>query len=290
MGLRSLLTGSLSFQAKHPVLRGVTVLLLAAPAFLDHAMRRVLAVEDPLLLSDGPAWQQPLLLGTLLVLLLTTILELWGISCILVTARRLLGHPAGRTRRSLRALMREGADFVPALFLTSILRTCTVALLLLPALLLGIGLLWKDVAPELALTLSAFAAVPGVLYGLKTMFYSVIIVSEQLTYRSALKRSAAALKGRLLSTATRLLLLLAATLGPSIALDELLVLRIPSEELSLRALGADALISLVEGTGILLCTIALTLLYAGLRPHAVHHASLPAVKTKKKTAKKKAAK
>lgn len=280
MGLTSLLSGAVSFQAKHPVLKGVTIILLALPAFMDHAMRRLLAVEDPLFVSDAPAWQQPILLGTLLVMLLTTILELWGIACILVTARRLLGHPAGRTRRVLRSLMREGADYVPALLLTSILRTCTVALLLLPSLLIAILLLWKGIAPEVSLTLAAVAAVPGVLYSLKTIFYSVVIVGEHMSYRAALRRSAEALKGRMLPVATRLLLLLAVTLGPAIALDELLVLHIPSEEFSARALGADAAISVVEGIGILLCTVAITLLYTNLRPYTVRQATAGTTKRK----------
>lgn len=286
MTLRALLAGAVAFQAKHPVLRPVTALLLVAPAFLDHAMRRVLAVQEPLLLPDMPLWEQPLMVATGLVLLFTTIVELWGVSCVLAIARRLLGHPAGRNRRVLLALMREGAHAVPALFFTNVLRICTILLLLLPSLLAVFLLLWQQAPARWLVAAGALTALPAVFYALKTSLYAVVVVGEGLRFRAALRRSADALRGRLLRLSARLLALFAVTLGPAMLLDELLVLRIPSEELSARALVADGAISVVEGVGVLLCTVALAQLYAGIRTATVQSGRLATRAPRKAAARK----
>ncbi len=290
MSIRQLLAGALEFQGKHPVLRRITVLLLILPALLQRLLQRYLAIESPLLQSDVPTWQQPLFLGSILILLLTSILQLWGTGSVLVTAKRLLGHPAGRTRTAVIGLMRDAAQYVPRLFFTGLLRLCTIGILLLPSLLASFFLVWNEAPWGITTLVAGLLLLPATFYGLHTVFYAVVIVGEDDSFRSALRRSAAALKGHRLLLCTRLLLLFVCTLGPAILWDQVAGNWIAPDEFSSRALLTDGIGSVLDGVGSLFSAITLTLLYGSLRTHTVERAGVPAVKRKAKTTKKAAPK
>lgn len=274
MGVWSLLKGAFQFQRKHPVLQGVTLLLLVLPSLLQRLLQRVLALESPLLPSDVPTWEQPLFLGSLLILLLTSILSIWGQGCVLVTARRLLGHPAGRSRTAVMGLMRDAAEYVPRLFFTNILRLCTIGILLLPSLLASFLLIWYGAPAAVTWTVSGLLLLPATFYGLNTVFYAVVIVGEGKAFRESLRRSSQALKGHRLMLCTKLLVLFIFVLGPAVAWDQASSFWVTPEELTGNALLADGIGALLDGIGALFSTIALTLLYAELRTHTIEQATM----------------
>ncbi len=103
-----------------------------------------------------------------------SIITVWGIACVLLVGRKLVQSRAGRTRSSFGAVRREAAGYVARLFLTGILRDC-------------ITILW-----------GLLLIVPGVIYAIRTAFYSVIIIDEETAYRDALKRSRAIVDGHTL--------------------------------------------------------------------------------------------
>lgn len=119
-----------------------------------------LTVSGPTLLFILPA---------ILILMLTL---LWGLSCTLVACRRIVQTRAGRARTSFATLRKEGAPYVLPLLLTSILRGCFT-------------IFW-----------AFLLIVPGVIYNIRTTFYSIIIVGEGKEYREALSHSKEMVKGR----------------------------------------------------------------------------------------------
>jgi len=118
--------------------------------------------------DNGIAWGttdfRPLiaLVGVQIILALVLI---WGIACVLVMGKRMITTKAGRTRTSFKVVRKEGKKFVINIFLTSILRDCFT-------------ILW-----------GLLLIIPGIIYAIRTAFFSVTIVIEGLGYRSALKKS-----------------------------------------------------------------------------------------------------
>lgn len=107
---------------------------------------------------------RPLILLFAIQLALSLVL-IWGVACVLVVGRRMIKSKAGRARTSFAVVRKEGGKYVLNLFITGILRdifTFFWALLLI---------------------------IPGIIYGIRTAFYHVVIVCEDSGYRLALQKS-----------------------------------------------------------------------------------------------------
>ena len=108
----------------------------------------------------------------LLVNILLSIVMLWGTACIVLIGKRLTQAKAGRSRSSFGTLRKQGAHFVLPLLLTGILRAC-------------ITILW-----------SLLFIIPGVIYGIRTVFYTFTVIFEEKNFRAALRQSADIVRGR----------------------------------------------------------------------------------------------
>ncbi|MDD5751130.1 MAG: hypothetical protein PHS73_01255 [Candidatus Peribacteraceae bacterium] len=118
-----------------------------------------------------PRTTEVIVLITLAGVLLSVIM-LWGTACTVLVGRRLIQSKAGRSRSSFAALRREGAHYVLPLLLTGILRACLI-------------ILW-----------GILFIIPGVIYGIRTVFYTFTVVLEEKGFRAALRRSQTIVRGR----------------------------------------------------------------------------------------------
>lgn len=110
------------------------------------------------------------LLPLILVLLLASIgLYAWGQACVLIV---------GNGRRSLRVLLRDAKPLILPLLLTSVLRQCLI-------LLFGLLLI-----------------LPGILYAIRTVLFSVVLAREGQQYRPALRRSTCIVRTHMLRATT----------------------------------------------------------------------------------------
>ena len=152
----SLIRASWIFYRKQPVLNWVLVWFLIVPQVVMNMLSR---------LSKGTSY--PFLHGlpdrdltVLLVLpgfLLLTLIIIWGVACVLVVCRRIIQSRAGRARTSFATLRKEAAPYILPLLFTSILRSCFT-------------LFW-----------AILLIVPGVIYSIRTIFYSIVIVAEDIS-------------------------------------------------------------------------------------------------------------
>lgn len=151
------------FYQKQPVLNSVILWLFFIPGALINVLVTMLdwVPEERLDISL-------LMVGLMLML---SILMVWGTACVLLVARRTVKTSVGRTRTSFDTLRYEASALILPLLLTGILQACFV-------------ILW-----------SILLIVPGIIYQIRTSFYHVVIVTEGKTYRAALKRSRDVVKG-----------------------------------------------------------------------------------------------
>lgn len=237
----SILRTAWNFARTHSVLKPIAVWMLFAP-LLGMSLLSELAA-----LLEKEGWRgerQQIGLLILLGALVTGIVLVWGSACVLVVGGRMLRNTAGRTRTSFRAVTRQARAFVIPLILTGLLRTCFV-------LLWGILLI-----------------VPGIVYSLSTVFYSIVVVCEGKAYRGALRQSKAVLRGQWWRGILAYLLLCIVVFVPLWAVSMLLEIFLPTELFPLSLIGA--VIDSVTGTaGILLFTLATVVLYKQLKKDAV---------------------
>lgn len=124
------------------------------------------------------------------MIVLFAVIMLWGGACVLLVGKKLVHSPAGRNRTSLVAVAREGRSFIVPLLLTQLLRFCFT-------------LLW-----------SLLLIIPGIIYAIRTTFYTIIIVAEDTAYRAALRQSIALVRGHTWSVLWRLAVILIVIYGP----------------------------------------------------------------------------
>src|SRR3989344_5664488 len=167
----SLIGASWTFYRKQPVLNWVLVWFLIMPQTLLNMLSRLMEGTRYPFLQALPDKKLTILL-VLPGLLLLTLLIIWGIACVLVVCRRIIQSRAGRARTSFATLRKEAAPYILPLFLTGILRSCFT-------------IFW-----------AILLIVPGVIYSIRTIFYPIIVVAEGISYRAALHRSTAMVKGR----------------------------------------------------------------------------------------------
>ncbi|MBT3293265.1 hypothetical protein HN512_02980 [Candidatus Peregrinibacteria bacterium] len=167
-----------NFYQKQPVLNSVLLWMILLPlvviSFLGIPLE---TIAESLVESTSTNVQRDILLMILLVFLniVFGIITIWGTACTLLIGKKLLKNSSGRTRSSFKTLRTEAAKYVPSLVLTGILRGCLI-------------LLW-----------SLLLVIPGIIYGIRTSFYSVTLVCEGKKYRNSLSASTKVVKGNTFS-------------------------------------------------------------------------------------------
>lgn len=132
--------------------------------------------------------QRELLPLAILILLATIGLHVWGQACVLTI---------GKNRRSFRALLRTARPLIVPLLLTSLLRQC-------------LTLLW-----------GILLILPGILYGIRTTLFDVVIAIEGQQYRPALRRSAFIVRTHMFRTTTIIIVVYLLFLLPAYLLEML---------------------------------------------------------------------
>jgi len=211
----------------------VLVWFLIIPMALQSWLTR--AGESPahlaLIFRQGVDLMQLFIACCILVLALIT---LWGWTCVLLLARRLIQSRAGRARASFRAVRKESFPLVLPLLLTSLLQGCLLfyrsLLFLVPLLLLlflnpchltfGPGTPLSSAFERCPLSFLLLPLLlPAIFFYVRTFFFDIILVGEGRMYRAALKRSKEMTHGRVCRVAGTLLVLAALTLLPAFILQ-----------------------------------------------------------------------
>ncbi|MFH0769807.1 MAG: hypothetical protein V1926_00335 [Candidatus Peregrinibacteria bacterium] len=166
---------SWDFARKQPVLVPVAVWFFTLPiaglmglAWFESENPVLRAVTEN---GIGPATDLRLVSLVLLAEIILSLLIVWGISCVLLVGKRMIGNRAGRTKTSFHAVRTEAGRFVLPLIFTSVLRSCFT-------------ILW-----------GILFIVPGIVYSIRTVLYPVTVI-EGGSPRRALKSSREVVKGR----------------------------------------------------------------------------------------------
>jgi hypothetical protein len=264
---------SLIFLRKQPALPAVIGLFLFLPLLL--------LAQIPRLENSLPYFQMQSTESSLVLLLggiTFNVLTVWGSTCVLLIAKRLLQAKAGRTRTSLRAVSAQAAPYFLPYLLTSILRgiiallwavlflipVSAAAWLIAPALLAAPqDTSFASMAPWLLLLLIPIIAALASLA--RTAFTPVLIFHEDIAYRPALRKSSQMVRKRFLPILLALTILVALLFVPA-QLFSMLLLSMTGEKLSLLGLLGDALSSALNALAGALYLIGITLLYDKERP------------------------
>lgn len=179
------------FARKQPALKGVGVWFFLIPGTGMNVLSTVMDWNEETGFMGFTETQQDMFtLMVIIAILLLAVMMLWGGACVLLVGKKLVHSRAGRNRTSLVAVAREGRSFIIPLLLTEILRLCFT-------------LLW-----------GILFIIPGILYSLRTVFYDIVVVTEEISYRSALKRSKEIVRGHLWSMLWRLAVIVIVIYGP----------------------------------------------------------------------------
>lgn len=217
-----------------------------------------------------------------IVLLLLTItfnlIIIWGSVCVLLIAKRLLQAKAGRTRTSLRAVCAQSASFFLPYLLTSILRAIIALLWGFLFLIPIVIILWFS-APSLLKTPSAVtltAALPWLLILLfptlatiaslvRTAFYPILVLNEDIAYRPALRKSSALVRSRFWEVFFSIALLTLFLFIPA-ELISVIAQEMANDAPYAIALAADIIGTLCVALASALYLLGITLLYRYFRP------------------------
>lgn len=203
------------FYAKQPLLNSVVGVLLIVPYVL-------ISTIDSIMQNYSDALQSVLQLGNIeintvyiVVQILLGLWVLWGIASVITIGSKIIKNPAGRSKSSFQSVAKEAKTKILPLFFTGIIRDCTTLLLVLPyALGIFLYVLSRPteefnafiaqiksalfLQPNMAQIESNIGAVivillpllfPAVYYRLKTSLYQIIVVHEDIAFRSALRKS-----------------------------------------------------------------------------------------------------
>lgn len=155
------------FASKQPALFHVALWLLCLPLLGTNVLARIVEMQQ-----NAAQIDVAILSLSILGLVVFSVLLVWGGLCVLIIGKRLLASKAGRTRSSFSAVAGQARILLIPYILTSILRGVTT-------------LLW-----------SILLIIPGVIYSIRTVFFSVLMVTEDAAYRPALRKSIAVVRGR----------------------------------------------------------------------------------------------
>lgn len=271
----SLVRESAVFARKHPLLLPLAGVLLALPSLCLTLYTRALnAVLLPFIpRAPSAAAEAILTLSAALVTLIPLWFLSWGTASVLLIARRRIQSRAGRSRSSWRAVRIAAQPLATPLLLTQLLRWCSVLTLVLAGLSAGM-LLFLLLAPQCA-TSSTLAPchatlliippllLPAAYYASMTAFVAPIVVDENLSFRTALKRSREATYGHVWHTITRILGLVIILQTPILLLSTVM------DALGIPFLITDVLTAALTGISWTLGTIATASLYGALRDAVV---------------------
>ncbi len=286
-----LLRDAWKFFLAQPALWEVLVWFLLAPVIILDVMDAYWpesAVESTQLIGQ---------MGNGLAQFLMAFVSFWGFCCVLLVGRRMVINRAGRSRTSFVSVRRESLRLILPVFFTMLLRFfmtfywsllyCIAAaafvLLYTPcreSIFTGIepflhALDAGDMGASKAVLANVVIAcklgflllpllIPAIIYQMRTVFFAVIVASEDIGYRDALRRSRAIVHGRfwkilgIVFALTALLYIPSSIL--SAILDRIQVAAVPELPI-LHAVVDDIL----NGFAGLLLTLALIALYGKLR-------------------------
>lgn len=218
-----LLCESWAFLRKQPALMHVLLWLLIIPAVLLDMMELYWPE------SEVESIRQIGRIGFILAQVVLIFLSFWGFASVLLVGRRMVKSKAGRSRTSFKSVRRESFRMILPLFLTSLLRVIVTLewafLAVIPAMLFLLGS--QTCRATASPLISAFGAfvntgtisflypvlqhipmrcvsllltipllLPATVYQIRTVFFGVIVTSENLLYRDALHRSSNIVRGK----------------------------------------------------------------------------------------------
>lgn len=193
--------------------------------------------------NDEFVWGQtdirPIILLFVIQLALSIVL-VWGIACVLVVGKRMIKSKAGRAKTSFAVVRKDGSKYILNLLITGILRDIFT-------------FFW-----------TLLLIIPGIIYGIRTAFYYVVIVCEDSGYRESLKKSKKVVKGH---TWTALLYLVGLSLWiflPTIIIVGIIGTAIETFDPRLVTI-TYVVTSVLMSFAILLFTLSTILLYAEIK-------------------------
>lgn len=187
----SLIGTAWSFARKQPALKGIGLWFFLIPGALMNILSTVMEWNSKEGLMGFTAVQQAMFtLIIIIAILILAVVMLWGGACVLLVGKKLVHSRAGRNRTSLAATAREGSAFIIPLLLTEILRFCFT-------------ILW-----------AMLLIIPGILYSFRTIFYDIVVVTEGISYRAALRHSKEVVHGKLWAMLWRIVVIFVVVYGP----------------------------------------------------------------------------
>lgn len=289
-----LLSESWRFLLRQPALLRVLFWLLIAPAVLLD-MVRLYWPE-----SDIESVRKIGTTGFIAAQVVLAFLFFWGFASVLLVGRRMVKSMAGRSRTSFRSVRRESLRMILPLFFTSLLRAIVTLewafLAAIPAMmfLLGSQTCRATVSPFISafgtfantgtvgfldpvlrqlpmrcgpLLIALPLLLPAAVYQIRTAFFGVIVASENLRYRDALRRSRDIVRGRTWSVLLAILVMAVSLYAPSVilsfAVGALLRTAAPGA-----VLAGTVVKDIVYAVATLLFILALTAFYGKLRREA----------------------
>jgi uncharacterized membrane protein len=211
-----LLSDAWAFLRSQPALYSVLLWFLMVPVVLMDIL------EEYWPHGDTEQLEQISMVAFGFAQLVLTVVLFWGLACALLVGRRMVLSRAGRARTSFRSVRRESIKLIVPLFFTSVLRaviTLEWALLaIIPAILFVMASPLCREVPTIVLNgiqtitiidvshlilvrcqpllLMPLLLIPAGIYQLRTVFFGIVIASENLRYRDALRRSKAMVRGK----------------------------------------------------------------------------------------------
>lgn len=229
-----ILRESWDFMRKQPVFIHITLWLLVLPSVIQSIVDYVWPV------SALPKIEHIGRVGYVITMLVCTLVLYWGQAAVLVVARRIVSSKAGRSRTSFAAVRKQSSVIVFPLIVTDILQTIImlewllipfaaglVYLLFQPVCASALNAYFSDpntVSPEtLTVCAPALALTPLLLlpvwYVLRTMFAPILVATEGLRSRDALRESSRILKGSLRRVSVSLVSILLVLMLPVMAVS-----------------------------------------------------------------------
>jgi uncharacterized membrane protein len=200
-----------------------------------------LLTEYEMNISDATAERPETVILFGLLYFALALVTVWGDICILVIGKRLLQAKSGRSRSSFKAVCSETKALFFPYVLTSILRSIFT-------------FLW-----------SLLLIIPGIVYGIRTILYPVVLVCEGKTYRECLDRSKNIVKGQFWPLLGSLLILSILLLLPAQIFSALFTMMAEGAPPAI-VLAAHTASAIVVALSIVLYTLCLILLYGHFKP------------------------
>ncbi len=289
-----LLAEAWTFFWKQPALLSVLIWFLIFPV----ALADILMANWPQ--SSIESTQQIGSMGFGLMMLIMVVVTFWGLACVLLVGRRLVLSKSGRARTSFRSVRRESVKYIVPLFFTSLLRSIITIEWSLIAIVPGVlyvltaqqcratfspllsrlgtffdsgsvGSLFPIFQPFLhscwPLFFSSIFLIPAVVYQIRSAFFGIVIVADNLRYRDALRQSRIMIRGHFWKTVWVLAVLFIVTFAPAqiVAFAVEFVQGIAAPQLSIISIVFDDAMGAIASLFFLLSLIAY---YGKLRKNA----------------------